>query len=129
MSTTEKETSRVLVVDDNRDAAASLALLLGAAGFKVETAFCGEAALEKAETFKPDACVLDINMPGMNGYELAQHLKAQTPEHQPVLATMTGYDDHDHLERAASAGFDLHFRKGSDPREVIEQLVDECAEH
>jgi two-component system, OmpR family, response regulator len=88
----------------------------------VETAFNGYAALQAAERFDPDACVLDINMPGMNGYELGRRLRAMTVDHPPVLATVTAYSDGDHLDRAACAGFDLHFTKPADPREVIYQL-------
>ena len=115
---------RVLVVDDNKDAATSLAYLLEMAGYTVETSFDGEAALKAAEQFGPDACVLDISMPGMNGYELARRLVAESPEHRPVLATVTAHDTGEHLDRAAEAGFDLHFTKPADPREVIDQLND-----
>jgi CheY-like chemotaxis protein len=116
------ERRRVLVVDDNHDAATSLAMLLTAAGFRVATFFNGPAALNAAKRFDPDACVLDINMPGMNGYELARLLRALTPEHPPVLATVTACSDDTHLDRAADAGFALHFTKPADPVEVIGQL-------
>jgi len=124
MMANDENATKVLVVDDNQDAAASLGLLLGAAGYKVETAFDPWAALEKAEQFEPDACVLDINLPGMDGYELAKRLREQDPEHPPVLATVTGRDDLDHLDRAVEAGFDLHFAKPADPLAVAEQLGD-----
>ncbi len=127
MPLTEKQPTRVLVVDDNRDAATSLALLLGAAGYQVETSFDGTSALAKAQGFAPDACVLDINMPGMNGYELARRLRAQARDRPPVLATVTAYSDFGHLSRAAEAGFDLHFTKPADPREVVDQLADHVA--
>lgn len=62
-------------------------------------------------------------MPGMDGYELAQHLKEKN--HAPaVLATVTAYSDNDHLDHAADAGFDLHFTKPADPVEVIDQIND-----
>ena len=67
MKTNSKMTGRVLVVDDNRDAAAMTALMLGAVGYNVETANCGRTALERVQTFKPDACILDIAMPGIVG--------------------------------------------------------------
>lgn len=114
------ESLRVLVVDDNQDAATGLALLLGAAGYCVETSFDGESALKKAEHFNPDACVLDIDMPGMNGYDLARKIREQSPA--AILATVTGLSDVRHLDRAADAGFDLHFTKPADPVEVIDQL-------
>lgn len=122
MSEIGNDLPRVLVVDDNRDAATSLALLLGAAGYRVETSFDGEAALEAAGRFGPDACVQDINMPGMDGYELARRLREMSPGRPPVLATVTAYSDVQHLDRAADAGFDLHFTKPADPVEVIDQL-------
>jgi CheY-like chemotaxis protein len=122
MSETTCDLPRVLVVDDNEDAATSLAMLLGAAGYEVETSFDGKTALQAAERFEPDACVLDINMPGMDGYELARRLRVMAPHHPPVLATMTAYSDDAHLDRAVDAGFDLHFTKPADPREVVEQL-------
>jgi two-component system, OmpR family, response regulator len=122
MNPNNNATRRILVVDDNQDAAVSLALLLGAAGYKVETSFDGSAALEAFQSFGPDVCVLDINMPDMNGYELARRIRALKPEHPPLLATVTAYNDDDHLDRAAEAGFDLHFTKPADPVDVVEQL-------
>jgi two-component system, OmpR family, response regulator len=125
MSERSNDLPRVLVVDDNQDAATSLALLLGTAGYKVETFFNGKAALEAAQRFNPDVCVLDINMPGMDGYELARRLRELTPDHPPVLATVTAYSADQHLDRAVDAGFDLHFTKPADPAELIDQLS-EC---
>ena len=115
---------RVLVVDDNEDAATTLGTLLEAAGYEVETCFDGQSALAAADRFDPDACVLDINMPGMDGYELARRLREKDPEHPPVLATVTAYEDYGHLTKAADAGFDLHFTKPADPAEVLDQLAD-----
>jgi CheY-like chemotaxis protein len=115
---------RVLVVDDNKDAAETLGLLLESAGYDVETCFDARAALRAADRFAPDACVLDINMPGMDGYELARRLRVKDPEHPPVLATVTAYEDDAHLARAADAGFDLHFTKPADPADVLDQIGD-----
>ena len=100
---------RVLVVDDNRDSAESMAELLTLSGFEVETCFDGTGALATCETFRPDACLLDINMPGMNGYELARRLRERFADRPPVFATMTANGDYAHLERAVDAGFDLQF--------------------
>jgi CheY-like chemotaxis protein len=113
---------RVLVVDDNRDSAESMAELLTISGFEVETCFDGAGALKVCEKFHPDACLLDINMPGMDGYELAQKLRALFADRPPVFATMTAYGDYAHLERAVDAGFDLQFTKPIESHEVIEQL-------
>jgi two-component system OmpR family response regulator len=115
---------RVLVVDDNQDAATTMSELLAAAGFDVRTCFDGPSALAATDKFRPDACVLDINMPGMTGYDLAQQLRQRFPDRPPLFATMTAYGDHAHLERAVDAGFDLQFTKPADPGEVIEQLRD-----
>jgi len=121
------KTIRILVVDDNRDAATSLSYLLTEAGFEVQTSFDGPSALEVARRFTPDACVLDINMPGMSGYELAARLRDLLPEHRPVLATLTALGDYDHLDRAVEAGFDLHFTKPADPNELADRLR-ECVQ-
>jgi CheY-like chemotaxis protein len=122
MSETSGNLPRVLVVDDNRDAAASLAELLGIAGYEVQTSFDGKTALQTAARFEPDACVLDISMPGMNGYELARRLRELAPDHPLILATVTAFSDRSHLDRAVDAGFDLHFTKPADPDAVADQL-------
>jgi len=122
MSDIQKHPPRVLVVDDNQAAAISLGILLTAAGYEVETSFDAQTALVAAERFGPDACILDINMPGMNGYDLARCLKEKHPDRPPLLATVTAYGDEAHLDRAAAAGFDLHFTKPADLDEMIEQI-------
>lgn len=119
---------RVLVVDDNRDAATSVSVLFDLAGFEVRTCFDGASALDAVEDFTPDACVLDITLPGMNGYELARRLRTRFPDQPLVFATLTAQGDHSHLERAADAGFDLHFTKPASPQDVIEQLTDALRE-
>jgi two-component system, OmpR family, response regulator len=118
------DVKRVLVVDDNKDAAFSLGLVLEAAGFQVETCLDGETALDVADRFSPDACLLDINMPGMDGYELARQLVEKSPDNPPLLASVTGFDDYLHMRQAADAGFNLHFTKPADPGDVVEQLGD-----
>lgn len=112
----------VLVVDDNRDAAETLGVKLAHAGFRVETRFDGPSALAAAEELEPDACILDIKMPGMDGFELARALRERAPGRPPVLVTMTAYQDFDHVERADHAGFSLYFTKQADPDELAEQL-------
>jgi len=124
MSEMSFDLPRVLVVDDNEDAAISLAMVLGACGYDVETSFDGKMALEAAARFEPDACVLDINMPNMDGYELARRLREQAPDHPPVLATVTASCNDTHLDRAVDAGFDLHFTKPANPQDVVDQLRD-----
>jgi CheY-like chemotaxis protein len=113
---------RVLVVDDNRDAATSMSQLLSVAGFDVRTYFDGPSALAAVGDFVPEACVLDISMPGMDGYELARQIRERLPDRPPLLATMTAHGHYSHLEQAADAGFDLQFTKPADPQEVIREL-------
>lgn len=113
---------RVLVVDDNRDSAESMGELLALSRFEVRVCFDGPTALAACETFQPDACLLDIDMPGMDGYELARRLRAKFADHPPVFATMTAFGDYAHLERAVDAGFDLQFTKPVDSREVAQEL-------
>ncbi len=124
-----KSQPRVMVVDDNEDAAVSLSFLLSSAGFQVATAFNGPAAIERAKEFQPHAYVLDINMPEMSGYELARHLRNLHPDQPPIFATVTAYSDDSHLTQAVEAGFDLHFTKPADPSEVAEQLEDALREY
>jgi PAS domain S-box-containing protein len=110
---------RVLIVDDKRDAADSLALLLGLNGHETRTAYSGQSALLAAATFRPDAALLDIGMPDMDGYALAQALRAEPWAAALCLAALTGWgQDHD-KQRARAAGFDRHFTKPVDP-EVVE---------
>ena len=120
---------RVLVVDDNKDAATTLGTLFETAGYEVQTCFDAKSALKVADRFDPDACVLDINMPGMDGYELARRLREKDPVHPPILATVTAYGDYNHLTKAADAGFDLHFTKPADPAAVLDQLGDSVRKH
>jgi signal transduction histidine kinase/DNA-binding response OmpR family regulator len=102
---------RVLVVDDNRDAADSLSMLLALQGHTPEVAYSGDEAIRCAETFRPDVALLDIGLPGMNGYELAQRLRAM-PELQAIrLIAITGYGQVEDHERSRAAGFDDHMVK------------------
>jgi CheY-like chemotaxis protein len=117
-----KIATRVLVVDDNEDAATTLRILLEAAGYEVTVCFDGPSALEAAQHFNPDACLLDINMPYMDGYELARRIRAQMGICPPIFATLTAYNDERHLDRAVDSGFDLHFTKPADFRDLAEQL-------
>lgn len=118
---------RLLVVDDNREAAKLASYLFELAGFDVRTCFDGQSALTAVDTFTPDACVLDISMPGMDGYELARHLRERFAARPPVMATLTAFSHDAHLEEAVTAGFDLHFTKPATSAEVIEQLRDALA--
>ena len=112
---TASTTLKVLVVDDNRDAAESLSLLLGLQGHDVCTSHDGNSAIAAARTFRPHLVLLDIGMPGMNGYEVARHLR-QIPElNDVVLAALTGWGQPEDRQRSRAAGFDQHLVKPVTP--------------
>jgi PAS domain S-box-containing protein len=102
---------RILVVDDNADAAASLALLLKFSGHEVHVAHDGEAALRLAETLRPQAVLLDVGMPGMDGYEVARRLRQRPGRDDLVIIAVTGYGAETDRRRARAAGFDHHLTK------------------
>jgi PAS domain S-box-containing protein len=103
---------RVLVVDDNADAADAIAMLLGSAGHQVRTAYAASQAIEMAREFVPDVVLLDIGLPGMNGYELARELRHFRPE--ALYIALTGYGQDRDRRRAMEAGFDHHLTKPVD---------------
>ena len=105
---------RILVVDDNQDSASSMTLLLELYGHEVCVANSGQAALEVAAERKPDAILLDIGMPGMNGYEVARRLRQQPAFAETLLIAITGYGRASDLEQTQAAGFDHHLVKPID---------------
>jgi PAS domain S-box-containing protein len=102
---------RVLLVDDNRDATDTAATLLELAGHDVRTAYSGRSALELAESFRPHAVALDIGMPDLNGYEVAQRIRATEWGRKVILVAVTGWGREDDRKRAFAAGFDHHLTK------------------
>jgi signal transduction histidine kinase/DNA-binding response OmpR family regulator len=106
---------RVLIVDDNADGADSLALLLSVAGHEVQVCHDGPTALLRAETFRPEVVLLDIGLPGMDGYEVARRLRARAGTNPALLVALTGYGQDDDLRRSREAGFDHHLVKPADP--------------
>lgn len=119
----ERSTNRVLCVDDNHDAAESLALLLRLVGLQAEAAFDGPSALRTAAWFLPHACVSDINMPGMDGFELARRLRAWAESRPLLLIALTARTTEDDRRRSLEAGFDVHLNKPADPEEVVRLVV------
>jgi PAS domain S-box-containing protein len=106
---------RVLVVDDNVDTAESLAMLLKLYGHEVWPAHTGPKALEAAQAEQPDVILLDIGLPGMDGYEVARRLREQKGLEGATLIAMTGYGEEADRRRSAEAGFDHHLVKPVDP--------------
>jgi PAS domain S-box-containing protein len=113
---------RVLVVDDNVDAAITVASLLKAWGHDVHIVYNGPAAIDAARTYRPEIVLLDIGLPGMSGYEVARTLRSD-PMHQGVLITaLTGYGQAEDRARSHAAGFDYHLTKPPD-MSMLEKLV------
>jgi PAS domain S-box-containing protein len=102
---------RILVVDDNRDAAQTLAMLLTSVGCECRSVFDGPTALETATQFLPDAFVLDIGLPGMCGYEVARRLRATPQFRSAVMIAVTGWGKDEDRREAREAGFDHHLVK------------------
>jgi CheY-like chemotaxis protein len=102
---------RILVVDDNRDAADSLAILLRLVGNEVHTAYDGLEALGAAAAFQPNVVFLDIGLPKLNGYETARRMREQHGGGDMVLVALTGWGQEEDRRRAKEAGFDHHMTK------------------
>jgi PAS domain S-box-containing protein len=115
---------RLLVVDDNQDAANSLAMLLKLQGHEVRVAFSGMAALEMTKTYSPDLVFLDIGMPGMDGYEVARRLRQQPDLEQLVLAALTGWGQQEDRRRSVEAGFNHHLVKPPDQKSLETVLAE-----
>jgi CheY-like chemotaxis protein len=114
---------RILVVDDMPDTAANLAELLEMWGHQVRTAHDGSAALDMARAFQPNVILLDIGMPGMNGYETARHLRQDYAGRPLLLVAMTGYAQEGDWDGARAAGFDHHLIKPVDLATLRELLT------
>ncbi|MBP0599200.1 PAS domain S-box protein [Herbaspirillum sp. LeCh32-8] len=114
---------RVLVADDNRDAALTLAELLELHGYVTTVAHDGHKALECAKTFRPDVAFLDIGMPGMDGYATAGALRQTKGLDQLMLVALTGWAAAEDRERSALAGFNLHLKKPVDTETLLELLA------
>jgi len=123
---TEHEVSgargKILVADDNRDAADTMAMLLEISGFEVLVAHTGAQALDKARESNPDAVILDIGMPDMTGYEVARRIRAEPWGKDVFLLAITGWGQEEDKVRAMAAGFDQHMTKPVDPDNVEQRL-------
>jgi PAS domain S-box-containing protein len=113
---------KILVADDNRDAADTLSMLLEISGYEVLVAHTGAQALLKAEESNPDAVILDIGMPDMTGYEVARRIRAEPWGKHVFLLAVTGWGQEEDKARAIAAGFDQHMTKPVDPDMVEQQL-------
>jgi CheY-like chemotaxis protein len=114
---------RVLVVDDNRDSAESIAVLLRLCGNDVRTTHDGRLAVEIALAYRPDVILLDIGLPKMNGLEVCRHLRLDPNMQKVLIVAMTGYGQEEDRLRSQKAGFDVHLVKPVDLQQLYEMLA------
>ncbi|MBX9583790.1 MAG: response regulator, partial [Gemmataceae bacterium] len=106
---------RVLIVEDSRDAADSLRVVLEAFGHRVEVAYTGPDGVRAAEEFRPEAVVCDIGLPGLDGYGVARAVRGNPATAAARLIALTGYGTEDDRRQSREAGFDDHLTKPADP--------------
>lgn len=123
----DPSSQRILVVDDNEDAAVSTAMLLEAMGSEVRTAYDGEEALGIASDFRPHVILLDLGMPRLNGYEAARRLRQAEWAREVVLIALTGWGQEQDRQRTSDAGFDHHLVKPVDPA-ALRSLLNDIAQ-
>jgi signal transduction histidine kinase len=116
--------ARVLVVDDNRDAADVLKEMLAMSGFHSTVAYDGETAVQSVEQQPPDAVLLDIGLPGIDGYEVCRRIRQANLRRQPAIIALTGWGQESDREQASAAGFDAHLTKPADPERIIALLTE-----
>jgi len=125
-TSTQRRSRRLLVVDDNRDAANTLAALLESMGHEVRTAYDGQRAIALASEHPPDAVFLDIGLPGVNGYDVARALRALPALARTTLIAFTGYGHDEDRRRVREAGFDHHLVKPAGADQLA-KIVDALA--
>jgi PAS domain S-box-containing protein len=118
----DKTARRILVVDDSRDIADSLAMMLRMLGNETCTAYDGEEAVAAADRFRPDVVVLDIGLPGLNGYEACRRIRGLEQGQSMVIIAQTGWGQDADRQRTYEAGFDYHFVKPVDPEALMKLL-------
>jgi len=114
---------RILVVDDNRDSADSMAMILQIDGYATHTAYDGLQALEVAASFRPDVVLLDIGLPGLNGYEACRRIREQASGRPLQLVALTGWGQDEDRKKTAEAGFDVHLVKPVDYDQLLKLLA------
>ena len=114
---------RILVVDDNHDSALSLAMMLSIMGHETRTAHDGESAVEAAETFLPEVVLLDIGLPKLNGYEVAQRIRERPWGASMFLIAVTGWGQDEDRQRSSEVGLNVHMVKPVEPSELEKLLA------
>jgi CheY-like chemotaxis protein len=113
---------KILVVDDNHDSALSMAMMLSIMGHDTRTAHDGESAVETAETFLPDVVLLDIGLPKLNGYEVAQRIRGKAWGESMYLIAVTGWGQDEDRQRSTEVGLNQHMVKPVEPS-ALEKLL------
>jgi len=113
---------RILVVDDNHDSALSMAMMLQIMGHDTRTAHDGESAVSTAETFLPEVVLLDIGLPKLNGYEVAQRIREKAWGESMYLIAVTGWGQDEDRQRSSEVGLNLHMVKPVEPA-ALEKLL------
>ena len=113
---------RVLVVEDDADSAVSLARFLRGIGHEVEVAPIGTTAVDAAQARRPDVVLLDLGLPGLDGWQVARRLQGHPAQRRPLLVALTGHDREADRRRSAEAGIDLHLAKPVDP-DLLRRLL------
>lgn len=119
---------RILVVDDNHESALSLAMMLSIMGHETRTANDGESAVTTAESFLPDVVLLDIGLPKLNGYEVAQRIREQAWGKAMFLIAVTGWGQEEDRRRSTEVGLDVHMVKPVEPA-ALERLLATLAQN
>jgi CheY-like chemotaxis protein len=120
----KKASLRILIVDDNRDSANSLSLMMKFLGNDTLTAYDGEDAVSAAAIFRPDVILMDIGMPKLNGNEACRRIRELPWDRQPVIIAQTGWGQEGDRERTQSAGFDHHLVKPIEVAALMQLLAD-----
>ena len=119
---------RILVVDDNHDSALSQAMMLSIMGHETRTAHDGESAVSTAESFLPDVVLLDIGLPLLNGYEVAQRIREQPWGASMFLIAVTGWGQEEDRQRSAEVGLNVHMVKPVEPA-LLEKILSELPQN
>jgi CheY-like chemotaxis protein len=115
------------VVDDNQNVAQTVGQLLQWSGFEVQLAYDGNAAIKLASDFRPDAVLLDIGLPDIDGYEVARRLRAQPTGDRLIIIAASGYGQKEDRQRSLAAGCNRHLTKPIDPAQLTDLLKSLCS--
>jgi CheY-like chemotaxis protein len=115
--------SRVVIIDDNRDAARTMSMLVDELGGTARTAYDASGGLEAVQEFRPDIVFLDIGMPGMDGYEACRRIRQTPSKKHVIVVAVTGWGQPQDKQRALESGFDAHLTKPVDPEAFTRLLA------